>query len=254
MQPFYHTGVRASWQATDSLMLRGLLVNGINNGIDSNLSPSVGAQVGFTPNDKFSLYAGWLGGAFDLINQADTSNVGRSNKPWQHFFDLVLTAQPTEKLKIVVNGDMWMTGSGSGRSLAGGVSAVVGYQALPKLGIAGRFDYLNNADGFFLTGTTLPANGGTANACYGPYYCGVGTTDPWQHLFVGTVTLDYRPFGNHAIFRLEQRLEHADASVFPNGNFGIGDANDPAVQAAWRDQTTKWWTSTTLSLVVQMAD
>ena len=253
MQPFYHTGLRATWQVNDTLMVRGLLVNGINNGIASRLSPSLGAQVGLTPTDGVAIYAGYFTGApNDYANQADPTDA-RINKPFQHFLDLVASFQFGD-FRLVANGDMWILNpaGSTDRLLAGGVSLVAGYQVTPKFGVAVRADYLNNADAYFNTGTALPGVGGAGTIGYPG--ANSGYTPAWKHLGVGTLTFDYRPFGNHAIFRLEQRFEYADESVFPNGTFGVGDPTDMTTTQGWVNDTSKFWTATTLSLVVQMND
>ncbi len=45
-QPLFHTGLRVNAQLSETLSLRGLLVNGINNTLDNNAGKSIGLQLG----------------------------------------------------------------------------------------------------------------------------------------------------------------------------------------------------------------
>ena len=60
MQPFWHTGLRASVSPNDKVSITGMIVNGVNTIHDDNESPSLALQLSITPNDLFSLAAGWF--------------------------------------------------------------------------------------------------------------------------------------------------------------------------------------------------
>jgi hypothetical protein len=60
-QPFWHTGVRAAYQATDELKLTGMIVNGANNSLDGGKErPSIGVQGTYTKGSGSVLF-GYLG-------------------------------------------------------------------------------------------------------------------------------------------------------------------------------------------------
>ncbi|MDQ3033547.1 MAG: porin [Myxococcota bacterium] len=61
VQPFYHTGLRASWAPIDALTLTAIAVNGWNNVADNNDGKSVGVQAALTIDD-FSMALGYMTG------------------------------------------------------------------------------------------------------------------------------------------------------------------------------------------------
>jgi hypothetical protein len=81
-QPYYHTGLRASYAASDKVGLGFYLVNGWNNSFDNNTGKSVGFSLTLTPSSKFQLIQNYLGGP---ENNA-------SNSGWRHLYDGILNA------------------------------------------------------------------------------------------------------------------------------------------------------------------
>ncbi len=210
MQPFYHTGLRASWQASEKLGLTAMLVNGTNNPIDANLSPHLGLQSTYTPSDAFALVLGYYTGP-GSSGFGDDADPG-SNDDWEHFFDLVVTAS-AGPVSFVGNLDVYLSGPDSGvnapdRSAYWGGSAALGIRALDELRFALRAEVLQDPDGY------------------------IG--DGWDWLTTGTFTIDVRPVPN-VVLRLDNRIEYADVPIF-------ADQDGPA--------SSKMWFATTLGLVV----
>jgi len=114
-QPFFHTGLRADWVASDLLTVKLLAVNGWNNTIDNNQGKSFGAQVTLTPAEMASFSLGYLGGPEDagFVANPDASKPGQAatvwnpgaDSRWRHLVDFVADIKPTKDFRIVANGD-----------------------------------------------------------------------------------------------------------------------------------------------------
>jgi hypothetical protein len=182
-QPFFHTGLRATYQAHEMVTLKALAVNGWNNTVDNNAGKTFGLQVGVTPTDQLALYLGWIGGP----EQGDTTTItceddtaydpesgtcvaspgttggdnlvdqGGANdfEAWKHIIDFVATFQATEALSLVLNGDYVLQGT-RGPDGSGGVSVedqayyavMLGakYQLSPVWAVAARGEYFGDPD------------------------------------------------------------------------------------------------------------
>ena len=79
MQPFWHTGLRATVTPSDQVAITGMVVNGVNSAHDDNDSPSLALQLSLTPNEVFSMA---LGGFVTLQPSSDGGQ-------FDNFFDLV---------------------------------------------------------------------------------------------------------------------------------------------------------------------
>jgi hypothetical protein len=217
MQPFYHTGLRVTYAINDTLTLKGIVVNGINNGVDNNFTPWVGTQLVVAPSDTFQLYVGYATGSAggslsSIVNPYSTE--GRFDDNWQQYFDVVANVQLGD-LRIIGNADFWW--DPDDELFAGGVSGAVQYAISEKFNLAGRVDFLFNADEYFGSG--------------------------YDQLVTGTLTASYMPVENLAI-RLEHRIEWADEDVFPTGNFGVDDG-----MGGVGGDVQGIWNATTISLV-----
>jgi len=201
MQPFYHLGVRATYQVTDSIVLKGLVSNSTNaySGFNGGL-PYFGAQVGYT-SEVFNVYVGYMTGQPGVATSR-SSNQGA----WEHFVDVVATLSLGD-FSLVGNFDLWGRPE-TGVNTGWGASAVAAYQISDMFGVAARFDYIRPTNAYWTTA--------------------------YDELIVGTATLDFRPYNDNVILRLEHRFESADQDVFVDNN-GVRDT----------------WMSTTLSAVIR---
>lgn len=212
LQPFYHLGVRATYQINDNFLVRGLVANPTNAYTSFTGTPYVGAQVGFL-SEHATIYAGVMSGATGYGRSI------RTHGTWEQFYDVVATLTFGD-FTFVGNFDLWHNPvKGADNAVTTwGMSGVAHYQITDNFGVAGRFDYIRNPDAYFGA--------------------------PYNVLEVGTATLDYRPFGDHVILRLEQRFEHADTRVFVDSNTTM----DPVNGLTGARNT---WMSTTLSAVIR---
>jgi hypothetical protein len=204
MQPFWHTGLRASVSPSDKVSITGMVVNGVNSARDDNESPSLALQLSLTPNDLFSLAAGWY-------TTLEPSSDGGS---FDNFFDLV-AALTVERFSLVLNADLCVnrdkTNLGENYEqhlddpMFWGVSLAAGYQATDLFGIALRGELLSDSDNqiFKATrenfGVTFP------------------TTEQTNVVTV-TGTLDFKPVdgSNNLVIRWDNRIETSNEDIFFN--------------------------------------
>lgn len=204
MQPFWHTGLRATVSPNDKVSITGMVVNGVNSAHDDNESPSLALQLSITPNDLFSLAAGW----YTTLEPSSDGSI------FDNFFDLV-AALTVERFSLVlnadlcVNGDKINEGEGYVQSLDDpmfwGVSLAAGYQATDLFGIALRGELLSDSDNqiFKATrenfGVTFP------------------TTEQTNVVTV-TGTLDFKPVdgSNNLVIRWDNRIETSNEEIFFN--------------------------------------
>ncbi len=191
MQPFYHVGLRGSYQVTEDLGLTAMVVNGTNNPVDNDISPHVGLQAALGLPGGLSMALGYYAGA-------GSSGFGDASDPttsddWEHFVDLVVGGE-WGPVSLVFNGDVYASGPDSGvngRSIYWGSSLALGFKVVDELRLAVRGEILHDPD----------------------QYIG----DGWDTLSTGTLTFDVRPIDN-VIIRLDNRVEHANTAVFTQGS------------------------------------
>jgi hypothetical protein len=204
MQPFWHTGMRVAVSPNDKVTLTGMVVNGVNSSRDDNDSPSLALQLSITPNDLFSLAAGW----FTTLKPSTDGGL------FDNFFDLV-AALTIERFSLVlnadlaINGDKINTGPGYIQSLDDpmfwGVSLAAGYQATDMFGIALRGELLSDSDNqiFKATRTNFDVT--------------FPTTEQTNVVTV-TGTLDFKPIdgSNNLVIRWDNRIETSNEDIFFN--------------------------------------
>ncbi len=134
--PFYHLGLRATLPVNDKLSFAGYLVNGWNN--SSHIYgdfPVIGLSVTAKPSPKVTWIANYMGG---------TETQGGDTR---HIFDTTLTVSPTTKLSLQANYDYGKEGATSWW----GIAAYAKLQVKPSWSLVGRYEYLDDTDGGFMT-------------------------------------------------------------------------------------------------------
>jgi hypothetical protein len=172
--PFYHTGVRAVVTASDKVTLTGYLVNGWNNTSEINGNKTVHLGVAWKPSAK----ATWIGN-YMFGKETPGSNDVRN------LFDTTLTLTPTPKLSLMANVDY----GSEGDTTWWGIAGYLKYQARDHWALVGRYEYLDDTDGGFMTFGTKAQT----------------VTVTSDHLVAGSLKL-----------RLEYRTDFADEPIFPN--------------------------------------
>ena len=222
MQPFWHTGLRATVSPNDKVAVTGMVVNGVNSAHDDNESPALALQLSLTPNEIFSLSAGWL----------TTPQPSSDGSNFDNFFDLVASLT-VDRFSLVVNADLDVnadkrnTGPGYFQRVQNpmfwGVSLAAGYQATDLFGLALRGEYLSDSD----------------NQLYKVTRTQQGVTYPHTqetNLVTVTGTLDFKPVKGAAnlIIRWDNRIETSNEDIFFNRS----------------EKSTNVWFGTVLGLVV----
>ena len=176
--PFYHVGVRATYNATEKVTLGAQLVNGWNNSSEINGNKTVHVSVTLKPNASLT----WIGN-YMVGKETPGSDTNRN------LFDTTLTYSVTPKLSLQANVDYGKEGAVKWW----GVAAYAKYQATPVWDVVGRYEYVDDSKGGFMT------IGGKAQSF-------TATSD---HLVAGSLKA-----------RLEYRLDHADTDFFSKSNGG----------------------------------
>ena len=175
-EPLTHTGVRATWAATDTLSLTLGANNGWNTTSTSYGSKTLEAAVAFTPTKALSLN---LNGYFGKEPSYDAA---------RSFLDFVGAYNITDALTVAVSYDWGKQEQVAGADLDwDGVAAYVNYAINGQWRVSLRGEYVDDKDGF-ITGTS-------------------------QKLKEGTLTVGYSPIKNFEL-RLEARYDTSDQSTF----------------------------------------
>jgi hypothetical protein len=222
MQPFWHTGLRATVSPNDKVAVTGMVVNGVNSAHDDNESPGLALQLSLTPNEMFSLSAGWY----------TTPQPSSDGSNFDNFFDLVASLT-VDRFSLVLNADLDVnadkTNTGLGYTqhvsdpMFWGVSLAAGYQATDMFGLALRGEYLSDSDNQLYKVTRIES----------------GVTYPHTqetNLVTVTGTLDLKPVKGAAnlIIRWDNRIETSNEDIFFNRS----------------EKPTNVWFGTVLGLVV----
>ncbi len=175
-EPLTHTGVRATWAATDTLSLTLGANNGWNTTSTSYGSKTLEAAVAFAPLKALSLNLnGYFGKepAYDALRS---------------FLDFVGAYNITDALTVAVSYDWGKQEQVAGPDLKwDGVAAYVNYAFNGQWRVSLRGEYVDDKDGF-ITGTP-------------------------QKLKEGTLTFGYSPVKSFEL-RLEGRYDSSDQSTF----------------------------------------
>lgn len=183
-QPYYHTGVRTSYSASDMVDVGFYLVNGWNNSTDNNTGKSVGWSIAVSPNDNFSISQGYLGGP----------ELDGLNNPWRHLFDTVISASVNDQVEFLFNYDYGFDAEHQPhfeRTAWQGIAGAVRVStADKKWAFSPRFEYFSDKDAF--------------------------ATGIVQDLKEITLTADYRARPNFST-KFEYRYDWSDQPFFTKG-------------------------------------
>lgn len=142
--PFYHTGLRATITANDKVSFGAYLTNGWNNSsVIYQGEPGFGVGATLKPNAKVTWILNYMygpeGEGDPATNTPDPDKRG--------LFDTTLTVTATPKLSLMANFDYGKQGDVKWW----GVAAYAKYQATPSWAVVGRYEYLDDSKGGFMT-------------------------------------------------------------------------------------------------------
>ena len=134
--PFYHAGVRANVNVSPKVVVSGHLMNGWNNSSEINGNKTVNLGVTLRPNAKVT----WVGN-YMFGKETAGSNETRG------LFDTTLTVAVGPKFSVMGNFDYGKEGPVKWWGLA----AYGKLQANQNWALIGRYEYLDDSDGGFMT-------------------------------------------------------------------------------------------------------
>jgi len=205
-EPVTHTGVRATYAASDKVSL----IAGVNNGWTGSQELADGSDktgelgLSVTPNKMLSwTLQSYFGRDYILWNPNATPTL----KAQVILVDTVLTWNATSALTLVGTADYGNVGSATSTPSASwwGVAGYVNYALSDQWRVSVRGEYFDDTDGYW-TGAYLYSSGKTA-----------GITTHAEKLEEGTVTLGYDPAKNFEL-RIEGRAD------FPSPSYGTTNA------------------------------
>lgn len=210
--PFYHSGARLKYRPTDGVTLRAGVLNGWNNVVDNNESPSVSFKATMDLAKDVTLDAHYLGGV-------ERSPGDPEGPAWRHLFDSYVTFKPLDRLDVVVNGNLGFEPNRLGLAGWAGGALLGRVRVTDRVFLAARGDLVLEKRAY---------DGALASA---------PILFPTRWLTSQAVALDVRPVRPVSV-RLEYRHDASAAPLFFRGDvLGTGDASSPFTPNA-RSQDT----------------
>jgi len=189
--PYYHMGMRATYNPNDKVTLQGFLVNGWNNVQDNNKGKTVGGSITLKPTAAVAIIENYLTGQ----EQGDLTDSG----PWRNTSDTVVTYTANKQVSLAANYDYGRDTIPAVGKLAAtpatwqGVAGYLKFQANDWFALTPRVEYYNDKDAF--------------------------TTGAPQKLKEATVTAEFK-HKDGFIMRLEYRGDFSDQPFFPKNTTG----------------------------------
>jgi hypothetical protein len=191
--PFYHTGVRATYQFDSTFSVALWLINGWNTVTDNNPEKSFILNASWTPSSQASFTFNYVSGIerpTGALERGGAVYGSLSDNAWRHVFDLNGTVTPTDWLGFQgqITGGFEPNTFGIERFLAGMLDVRV--RPIEWLAIAARGD-------FFWDHVATNALGSSSPIFY-----------PAEWVSSFTAGIELRPH-DHISFRLEYRHDQA---------------------------------------------
>ena len=214
-EPFTVTGLRASYDFTDSVSFSASAINSFTGlQADNNSSKSIEALLSLAPMDNVGISVFGFWGPEGTRGQKDADRVQVGG-----IFDV----QVTDQLELVLEGYYGNQanpgGPGTANARWNGVAGYFIYDFTEQWGLHVRGEVFEDAAGFLSCGATLDDEGrspGSGNAMVCPKNAMANQT-----LWETTWTLQYKPVPN-LITRAEFRYDKSDRRTFQDGA-GIGN-------------------------------
>jgi hypothetical protein len=163
--PFYHTGAKLDYAASDKIGFMVGVLNGWDNLIDNNLGKSYALQVSLTPNDDVGIYLNWIGGDEDA-----SVITGDTLSSFKHMTDLTATFAVSDKMNVGVNAAFGVYDFEGMKTVNwGGAALYLNYTLCDYFALGLRAEYFDDVGGaqyvgaaytgYTLTGVITAANG-----------------------------------------------------------------------------------------------
>lgn len=193
--PFYHTGLRASYETSARVTLSAGVFNGWNSVVDNNDEKSVYFGVTYHVADRVTLNALYFGG---VERPHGDPTRGDGAVPWRHLVDVNLTLHPRPWLSLLAHANAGFEPGALGTAwwTAGALSARM--RLRPWLFVAARGDLFYES---------APSDGATTAS---------NLFWPGAWVSSGTLTVEARPH-DHVSIRLEYRHDAAEGDTYFRG-------------------------------------
>jgi hypothetical protein len=136
--PFYHVGLRATYNATDQVTLIGGIVNGWNNLVENNTGKTLLGTIIYKPMSSLTLVENYIGGP---------EKTG-TNDGWRNLSDTVATYAVSPELSVMGNYDYARENFGSTSVHWQGIAGYAKYQANKWVALVPRAEYFDDQAGF----------------------------------------------------------------------------------------------------------
>jgi hypothetical protein len=197
--PFTHTGLKVSYQFTETLNAGIHIVNGWDNTDDNNKGKTVGLSAGYAPMEQLSMLLNLMYGPEKDDNSSDN----------RFLFDWVATVKPVKNLSFILNADYATEKKSAPDGETAkwyGVAGIAKYDFNDLFSMSARAEYFRDKDGV-RTGTE-------------------------QALKEITLTPEFR-LAQAVIVRPEYRHDWSDKEVFDSGNRKSQDTIAVAMMYTW---------------------
>jgi hypothetical protein len=189
--PFYHTGVRATLQATDRISLALWLVNGWNSVVDNNSGKSMMGTFNYKIPDRLLFQVLYMGGP-------ERSTGAPEGQPWRHLVDAFVQIDANTVLSFLAQADAGLERNNFGTSYWGAGAIYARVHPVSWLYLAARGDRFAEHRGAGSAGEASPI-----------FF-------PASWVASGTFTVDGRPHDNVSV-RLEYRHDQASSDIYFKG-------------------------------------
>lgn len=208
--PFYHTGIRLSYEVDRNITLMAWAINGWNSVLDNNDEKSFALELVWNPADAVTAIFVYMSGVERGYGAPERQQTSSDPLPWRHMFEANLTASFTDWLSMIGQLNAGFEPNRFGLASWAAAALSLHAEATEWLAFALRGDVFYES---------VPAN---ASGSAAPIFWNGA-----EWVSSGTVTVDLHP-EDHFSFRIEYRHDHAAAPVYYRGVVG----NDPAT-GAW---------------------
>lgn len=209
--PFYHAGLRATYELSKPWSVELMVSNGWNDIVDNNKQKSVEVSATYTPSDSLKVHLLYFGGV-------ERSTGAPEGQPWRNLFDAYAQWDATKSLSFILHGDAGFENNAFGTSDWKALAGYVRFQLASPLFLALRGDVFWEH--------VASNTAGTASAIFWPA----------SRVASGTITLDYRPLDAISI-RLEARHDGATAPMYFRGSVSGDGVSVPYVPNAGTQNT-----------------
>jgi hypothetical protein len=141
--PYYHVGVRATYNINDKVALAGYLINGWNDAQDNNRGKSFAFQAILKPTARLSVFQNFIYGPEQLADTADK----------RFLTDTTVSFNVTPTLSLMVNYDYGRDRIAGTRVSWQGIAAYARIQPTSTWTLSPRVEWLDDDDAF-MTGTS----------------------------------------------------------------------------------------------------